>query len=195
MKALHASLRAPLAAGLAALALAACASSPSSHEPTTPPSPRITSAEQAIDAVLASDDCRAEALRDERPRAFAIGTSAWLVHIVCEQGAYQSVGHLYRVEASGELRLETLPIVSAAGALEHSEEVGEIEVDPSSLVITESVRYRGLGDCGRRVRARITPTGLALVEHREQTECPDDDDAEHVTDPAEWPLRSVVGAE
>jgi hypothetical protein len=116
------------------------------------------------------------------------------VHLVCELGAYQPTGGLFRVASDGETARVPLPLVGADGTAGSSLDVGEIEVDLDARTLTESMRFRGLGDCGRRVRAHLAPDGaLTLVEHREQP-CGDDEAAEHVADRDRWPLRGPAPA-
>lgn len=148
--------------------------------------------DQAIARVLEArgSGCSAEALAQVPARAWPLGPSGpWLVHAVCELGAYQPTGGLFVVRGGGEVERVPLPLVGEDGALTSSLDVGEIEVEPSRHTLTELTRFRGLGDCGRRVRVRLGPDGvLTLLEHREQP-CSDDEAAEHVTDRDRWPLR------
>lgn len=158
--------------------------------------PRVRSEDDAIARALAvraeggSEACSADVIAQRPPRAWAASPGGpWLVHLVCELGAYQPSGSLVRVEASGETTTVALPLVGEDGASASTTGVGEVEVDLATRTLTESMRFRGLGDCGRQVIARLEADGaLTLIEHREQP-CSDDEGAEHVTDRARWPRR------
>jgi hypothetical protein len=169
--------------------LASCGAAPA-REPTWR---RVRSAKDAIVRALEirGRDCSLEALAEIPPRAWAVGLDGpWLVHLVCGLGAYQPVGELIRVQPDGAAAVVPLPLLDEGGAPTSSLDVGEVEVDLETRTLTESARFRGLGDCGRRVRARIEPDGgLTLIEHREQA-CSDVEATEHVTDRDRWPLRS-----
>jgi hypothetical protein len=115
---------------------------------------------------------------------------AWLAHVVCFEAAYQPSARLAVVDARGEVSPLALPIVSDEGTLASTLEVARVEVEGDLL--TEERHDRGLGDCGRRVRARLVGSDrLVLVEHR-QRGC---DDGAPAVDRDQWPLRSVVAAE
>lgn len=114
---------------------------------------------------------------------------AWLVHLVCFEAAYQPSARLVWVGAHGELEPLALPIVAEEGVLAGTEAVGRVEVE--GVLLTEVLLERGLGDCGRRVRARLVGSDrLVFVEHRAQR-C---DEGEGHTDRDTWPLRSVVAS-
>jgi hypothetical protein len=153
---------------------------------------RVSTEAEAVAVALSvrPDDCSADALAQIPARAWAATPSGpWLVHVVCELGAYQPSGSLVRVDASGDTSSVALPLLGEDGAATSTTGVGDVEVELATRTLVESVRYRGLGDCGRRVTTRLEPDGtLTLLEHREQA-CSDDEGAEHVTDRARWPRR------
>ncbi len=123
-------------------------------------------------------------------RAWALeaGERAWIVLLTCFEGAYQPNGRLLYVSRDGRATPLELPIVGADGALATSAEVGRVEVRGGELI--EISLDRGVGDCGRRVRARIEPRGrLVLVEERRRA-C--DDTASPEGGPETWPLVPVV---
>lgn len=154
----------------------------------------------AEDAIAAVHRHRvAEAEGDEVP---TLATQAWrasdggpwLVHVTIAQGAYQPNGELFRVAHEGHVTPLEAPMIEDDGTVGTTEVVGEIAFDQHTRVVTDYTRYRGLGDCGRRLRFRLEPDGsLTLLEHHEQA-CPADEAGEHLTDPDAWPSRPVPGA-
>ncbi|MBN8615990.1 MAG: hypothetical protein J0L92_35695 [Deltaproteobacteria bacterium] len=175
------------------LTLVGCVGStqPNVEEPT---SPAVPDAEEAVHrAELArSEHCDAPMDATTPPsRAWPLGDDgSWIVHIVCFVAAYQPNARLVVVHADGEVLPLALPIVDDAGALSSTREVANVEVEGE--VLTETSLDRGLGDCGRQVRARlVAPSRLVFVEHRQRA-C---DDGEPVVDRDQWPTRSVVASE
>jgi hypothetical protein len=159
-----------------------------------PSAPRVASAEDAIARADAERGtlCGADvslASISSTVWAFPEG-GAWLAHVVCFEGAYQPSARLALVDVHGAVTALALPIVADDGTLGSTLEVARVEVEGDLL--TEESHDRGLGDCGRRVRARLLESGrLVLVEHR-QRGC---DDGVPAVDRDQWPLRSVVAAE
>ncbi len=130
------------------------------------------------------DDCRpAEELAIE-PRAWRI-EDVMLVWVPCRAGAYQPSGALFLVRDDGTTERLALPYAGPDGGVLTDEATGEIHFDPSARELVDLVRFRGLGDCGRRLRFRVGPDGLMLVEHRERA-CNDEG---HEGGPETWPLR------
>lgn len=194
MKANHASR-----AALAGWALASCASigCTSSTQSTITNEPRVASIATSDDAIARAAAERSticDEPADERTPAsrawpFPEG-GGWLVHVVCFQAAYQPSARLVLVDAHGAVSPLALPIVDDAGSLASTTELASVEVEGD--VLTETSLDRGMGDCGRQVRARlVAPSRLVFVEHRQRV-C---DDGQPVTDGDQWPLRSVVSAE
>ncbi len=197
MKAIHTSLAALTIAGLT---LTACTSSTQSTITNEPRAASITTSEDAITRA----DAERSTICDERGETKEIATfdaveppasrawpfpegGGWLVHVVCFQAAYQPSARLVTVDSRGAVTPLALPIVDEHGALASTIEVAHVEVEGDHL--TESSLDRGMGDCGRRVRARLVGSDrLVLVDHRQRA-C---DDGEPVTDREQWPLRSVV---
>jgi len=145
-----------------------------------------------VEAVYASADaCALDpdwdfAAETTRPRLFAVdaGTLVWLF---CELGAYQEVGALYWVEET-RVSLLSLDYVDAAGERSRRDLTGFFEYDPATREVTDSTKYRGLGDCGSFARYRLTAGALELLEHRER-ECDDDYEGDEPPPMTEWPRR------
>jgi len=182
-----------LTGGVALLGAAGCASSGQATA-TEPSAPRVASAE---DAIARADAERSTLCGDDVSLASISSTvwpfpegGAWLAHVVCFEGAYQPSARLALVDVHGAVTALALPIVSDDGTLGSTLEVAAVSVEAD--VLTEEGRDRGLGDCGRRVRARLVGEGrLVFVEHRQRS-CDDD---HPVLDRDQWPLRSVVAGQ
>jgi hypothetical protein len=172
-------------------ASAGCASTTGQTTATEPRAPQVASAE---DAIARADAERGTLCGADVSLASIASTvwpfpegGAWLAHVVCFEGAYQPSARLALVDAAGVVTPLGLPLVGDDGTLGSTMEVAAVSVEGDLL--TEESHDRGLGDCGRRVRARLVGDGrLVLVEHR-QRPC---DDSAPVLDRDQWPLRSVV---
>jgi hypothetical protein len=200
LKAIHTSMAALTIAGLT---LSACTSSTQSTITHEPRAASVTTSEDAI----ARADAERSTICDERGETKEIATygaveppasrawpflegGGWLVHVVCFQAAYQPSARLVLVDAHGAVSSVALPVVDEQGTLASTTEVAHVDVEGD--VLTETSLDRGLGDCGRRVRARlVAPDRLVLVEHRQRA-C---DEGEPVIDRDQWPTRSVVASE
>ncbi len=182
---------APSALGaLVGLSLVACAhATPITEEEIVP------SESAAIERALSArpDYCQADVLESVPPRAWRASEGGpWLVYAPCILGAYQPEGGLYRVRTTGEVEPVALPLVSGTGSADSTVSVGSFELDAASRLATERYLARGLGDCGRRVVARLeADASFTLVEHRDQ---PCVYEGEPVVDAAQWPLRVLAPA-
>lgn len=124
---------------------------------------------------------------DLEPAAWRLD-GATLVWVPCRVGAYQPSGALFLVRDDGRTERLALPYADAEGGVLTDEATGEVRYDPSAGELVDLVRFRGLGDCGRQLRFRVSATGLTLLEHREQPCASDGEDAEH-GGPETWPVR------
>ncbi len=123
------------------------------------------------------------------PQAWRLGR-ATLVWVPCRAGAYQTTGVLFLVHDDGVTERLSLPHAHAGGVAT-AEATGEVRYDPSTGELVDLVRFRGVSDCGRRLRFRVTTAGLTLLEHREQ---PCTDEGEH-GGPETWPVRFPPSAD
>jgi len=192
-------MRVPLFFALSVTALGGCGSAGSGATAGARSAADVQPAVTAEDAIAAVHRHRvADAEGDEVPTLASQAWRAsdggpWLVHVTIAQGAYQPTGELFRVAHEGHVTALEAPLVEDDGSVGTTEVVGEVSFDQHTRVVTDYTRYRGLGDCGRRLRFRLEPDGsLVLVEHHEQS-CPADEAGEHVTDPDAWPARAVPG--
>lgn len=195
-------------AGLAlALALVGCGGAMAAEETTPSPPPpsraRLTE-DDAIRRAMATRDelCgstggaagEASAAAEAATRAWPFPSTEsepptdWLVVVPCFDAAYQPNQRLAHVDRRGEVRPLALPIVTSAGSRGESLEVARVELEGDAL--TEVSLDRGLGDCGRLVRARlVAPSRLVFVEQRQRA-CSDTEPPEG--GPEAWPLVPVV---
>ena len=167
-------------------------SSASPSEPPPSPTPSVRRSEPVLTeaAALAAAQRRQAArggcdtgIAGEAHRVVATVDQRLLVHVVCLVGAYQPSGEL-RVWDGQELRAVPVEQWWSGELVDTDEVVGFVTGAPGSNVVTNEVRYRGLGDCGLIQRWTFDGRSLRLDLAREQP-CTDDGD---VVPPGEWPV-------
>lgn len=136
---------------------------------------------------LEDDGCLAPDELDAEAEAWRVGPGAHLVWQPCRQGAYQVRGALFLVHDSGEVERLALPYATPDGAILTEAATGTWRFDPATREGVDTVRFRGVGDCGRQLRYRVDESGgLTLLEHREE---PCDDTPPEAIGPAGWTVR------
>ncbi|MAC28195.1 MAG: hypothetical protein CMH59_17230, partial [Myxococcales bacterium] len=136
---------------------------------------------------LEDDGCLAPDELDAEAEAWRVGPGAHLVWQPCHQGAYQVRGALFLVHDSGEVERLALPYAAPDGAILTEAATGTWRFDPGTREGVDTVRFRGVGDCGRQLRYRVDESGgLTLLEHREE---PCDDTPPEAIGPAGWTVR------
>lgn len=167
---------------------AAPTSAPSrSPSPSPSPTPDSDLSEEAALAAARArraerDDCEG-GFADEAHQVVAEVEGRMLVHVVCFVGAYQPSGELRVWDG---IDLEPIPVEQwqFGEVLESPEVVGFVEASPDGRVVTNDVKYRGLGDCGLHQRWDFDGSRLELVLARER-ECTDDGE---FVPPDQWPV-------
>ncbi|MEM9069672.1 MAG: DUF1176 domain-containing protein [Myxococcota bacterium] len=181
---------------VAGCTVVACASEPTPEQTSGDEDPieEQESAEDAPAMALRGEDAVGFARMDPsleecsmelevEPETWRIGPNTTMVWVPCELGAYQPTGALFLITDEGETERLALPYWDGQGTMLSEYATGLFQFDPNTGVAEDLIRYRGVGDCGRRLRYEVSSAGLTLLEHREQS-C----DTEGVL-PDEWPVR------
>lgn len=137
-----------------------------------------------MDPSREEDECMLDDELGIDAQAWRISEARTLVWLPCQRGAYQVTGALFLVGDDGETERLALPYPHRAGDMLSELQTGELTYDPDTRIAVDLVRYRGLGDCGRRLRYEVGTVGLTLVEHREKA-CSDEPSE---GGPATWPV-------
>lgn len=137
-----------------------------------------------MDPSREEDECMLDDELGVAPNAWRISETRTLVWLPCQRGAYQVTGAVFLVGDDGETERLALPYPHPTGDMLSELQTGELTYDPSTRIAVDTIRYRGLGDCGRQLRYEVGSIGLTLIEHREKP-C---DDEPGEGGPSTWPV-------